>query len=473
MSLKSLTTLLLASISTLVSASPPPSAYQSPTTPSVEGPTSPGTRPNAFSSFLGNLTQIGYIEEEFFYSGNATRYNLVGGEVTLDGKFSLTVNSTAAYKTRILIRRPANPKNFNGDAILEWNNVSDGFDLVISDHPGVYQAGYIFAGVTAQKVGVDGEGDNPLGLRQWDSERYGSLSIADDALSYDIYTQAANAVRHNAGNMIGGYKVEHIFATGESQSGTRMLAYADGVQPISNAFDAILPVIAFGMAADFDPAQANPVIGQAARAFPARIRDDLKIPVFEVNSESETLNVTWGDAEQPDTDRFRYWETAGAAHLNTGVFADTEGFAARDGLPPLSLSNLSLSQVDWRVPLEAAYRHTSLWVRTGKAPPSFPKLERGHNGSFLVRDADGNSIGGVRLPEITVPIAAYSGLSLNSLGSTTPFSDARLKQLYPTHEDYVAKITAAAKKAECEGIILSYKVPEYIMDAVAANIPPK
>ena len=46
-------------------------------------------------------------------------------------------------------------------------------------------------GVTAQRVGVHGVGEYPMGLVTWDPDRYASLSIPSDDYSYDIFTQAA------------------------------------------------------------------------------------------------------------------------------------------------------------------------------------------------------------------------------------------------------------------------------------------
>jgi hypothetical protein len=49
------------------------------------------------------------------------------------------------------------------------------------------RAGYAWGGVSTQKVGIDA----PLGLRAWDSARYGGLTHPGDAYSYDIFSQAA------------------------------------------------------------------------------------------------------------------------------------------------------------------------------------------------------------------------------------------------------------------------------------------
>ena len=54
--------------------------------------------------------------------------------------------------------------------------------------------GHAYVGVTAQRVGVHGVGEYPMGLVAWDPDRYGSLSIPSDDYSYDIFTQPAQVV---------------------------------------------------------------------------------------------------------------------------------------------------------------------------------------------------------------------------------------------------------------------------------------
>ena len=79
---------------------------------------------------------------------------------------------------------------------------------------------------------------------------------------------------------------------------------------------------------------------------------------------------------------------------------------------------------------------------------------------------------GVRLPEMEVPVATYqAGPGIRLSGYTEQFGSVRLKELYPTHEDYVAIVTNAAKSAEDAGVILPYMVEEYVKMAESAPIP--
>jgi Alpha/beta hydrolase domain len=80
----------------------------------------------------------------------------------------------------------------------------------------------VWVGVSAQTIGVNT-------LTTWNLGRYGSLSVGiqnpppsvtdRDALSYDIFSQAGEAIRNDAGIVLNGLKPKLIIATGESQSG--------------------------------------------------------------------------------------------------------------------------------------------------------------------------------------------------------------------------------------------------------------
>ncbi|KAH8819271.1 hypothetical protein F5884DRAFT_743687 [Xylogone sp. PMI_703] len=442
--------------------------------PDIEGPITGGHHGWPFCAYYGNISDIGYIEEEYFISGEAERYHL-NGEFTIDGRWTLIPDGAAKYKTRILVRRPAKEENFNGDVIIEWDNVSSGYDIMMSDGPGVYEAGYVYIGISNQVIGLIGyqniPGETPLGLTLWDPERYGTLVVPDDRYSYDIYTQAANLVRSGK---IPHVRAKHVIGVGSSQSGIQLISYANGVQPLYHAFDALLPNIAFGQAFNFSLPISQPVPGVFAPSHPARIRTDLDTPVHEICSESEALYVFSQGCRQPQTESYRYWEIAGSAHANALALSRLSGFLQRDldmNVPVPSTAD----QVSWLPSLDAAYQHASTWIRTGRPPPVFPLMDiisspSAPLGADYVRDDFGNTIGGARLPEMTVPIAANNG---TLQGTTILFNDTVLNELYPTHLEYIGRVYAAAKQAEADGLILSYRTKQYIQDAQTGNIPPK
>jgi hypothetical protein len=78
----------------------------------------------------------------------------------------------------------------------------------------------------------------------------------------------------------------------------------------------------------------------------------------------------------------------------------------------------------------------------------------------IVRDARGNALGGIRTPQVEVPIATLSGegqtgtLLCILFGTTTPFDAATLAALYPDHASYVSAFNAATDEAVQAGFIL-------------------
>src|SRR5689334_12106694 len=80
-----------------------------------------------FSLGALDLAALGYGEEEYFLSGTATAYR--GPEpLPADGVVSVEPGATAAYTTRVLLRRPVDPGRFSGTVFVEWFNVSGSID---------------------------------------------------------------------------------------------------------------------------------------------------------------------------------------------------------------------------------------------------------------------------------------------------------------------------------------------------------
>ena len=95
---------------------------------------------------------------EYVASGTATSYR-VAGEQTEDGRWKFVPDGSAKYRTRIVVRRPADPKDFSGNVIVEWLNVSGGADSA-ADYDTTYEeigrSGDAWVGVSAQRIGVMG-----------------------------------------------------------------------------------------------------------------------------------------------------------------------------------------------------------------------------------------------------------------------------------------------------------------------------
>jgi hypothetical protein len=432
--------------------------------------------------FLGAATAAelpeGWVEEEFAAEGAATSYR-AEGELPTDGSFELAEDTTADYRTRVVVRRPAEASDFGGTVVVEWLNVSGGVDAspdysYMSEE--LLRGGYAWVGVSAQRIGIEGgpvavsapggEGLAGQGLRALDPERYGELHHPGDAFSYDIYTQVARALRDPEGDALGGLEVARVLAVGESQSAFALTTYVNGIQPLAGQFDGFLVHSRGGAAAPLGEADAGIDIAGTIGGEPTRIRTDGAAPVLVLETETDLLSVLgYLPARQPDDEMLRLWEVAGTAHADAriiGPLADALGCptAINDG--------------PHHFVVKAALRALDAWVRTGEAPPEAPRLdvdEAGATPAFR-RDGNGIALGGIRTPQVDVPVATLSGeagegASIICLlsGSTVPLPAERLGELYASADAYVEAYTEAADAAIEAGFVLDDDREALLADA--------
>ena len=472
-------------------------------TPAVTGPlpaTAPGdpARDYPFFASVVDLKAKGWIEEEFFIEGTANRYD------TPPGATATVVDSGHPYKTRIVVRRPATTARFNGTVVVEWNNVTAGRDLDIDwfqTHEHLMRSGYAWVGVTPQVVGVEA-------LKVWSAKRYGTLdvthggAVSRDDLSYDVFAQAGQAVRHPGKvNVMGGLRVQRMFATGHSQSAGRLGTYVNSVHPLGRVFDAVI-----------------------LHGGGGRVRTDLDIPVWKLLAETDVQNQAVN--RQPDTNRFRTWEVAGDSHVDVKFTSYSRQLTARDGSPTApaaanaaargagvapagrgpgpapnqgaaagargtggSAAGLGTpanaggcerppySHIPFHYVFNAALDHLVRWVKDGTLPPTAPPIDLTAVGppAVMARDAAGNALGGIRLSQHAVPTAVNTGVNSGPgfcrlYGSHEPFDAATLATLYPTHDGYVARVKEVTEKNLKAGYILKTDADATIAEAERSTI---
>ena len=379
--------------------------------PNVEitGPVTSGRRGNAFGASVLDLGARGFVQEEFFLAGEARAYETVpGATMGEDGRWQVRPNRTARFRTRILVTRPTEPSRFSGTVMLSWLNVTAGYEIVGASEAAL-RAGDASVAVSTQRVGIEGlPGAEARGLRAWDPERYRDLEHPGDDFSFDIFTHAARVVGRRRGALtidpMGGLDVGWVIATGGSQSAIRLASYLNGVQPLEHALDGALPSVSTGYATVFDtsaldartgPPDIESVMATMCRT---RIRDDLDIPVLLVTTETEAEGYL--PLRQPDTDRFRTWEIAGAAHAGAaGANPAIVKMFERDGLPvPPGMgaedaSGPQPNSISYLPVMAAAADHMRRWVDGGDAPPSFELIDFAGDPPEIVRDEHGNAFG--------------------------------------------------------------------------------
>ena len=452
----------------------------------VSGPVTGGSRGWPFGGPVLDLAAVGYRQEEYFIEGEAARYGPVPGtELGWDGRWQVEPVETAPYKTRMVVVRPEDPAHFNGTVLVLWNNVSAGYEnFGAGDSPELFEEGYAYVAVSAQPVGVHGRAENPQGLVAWDPERYGSLTILSDDFSFDIYTQAADLVapgRPRADpDPMGGLEVRRLVAQGASQSAARLATYWNAVQPITRRFDALFLVMYFGGGTPLEVGDAVLTVPDAAGGgeqprIPEGlhlVRDDLGAPVMVLNTECEATSC-YG-VRQPDTDRFRYWEVAGASHVSLQAIVSSAPRQERDFGFSIPLDAMqSINQVSLAPVVDAALHHLQAWMCDGTPPPVQPRIEFGGDPPAIVRDGDGIARGGIRLPSVEVPLAHNSAIQQTPdvfarlLGFHEAFPDEKVRRLYGSRHAYLARYEGALRAAEAAAVVLPRDVDPLVAEASA------
>ena len=456
-------------------------AHADEASPTVTGPVTGGNGvPIVFSGqpadrLVGretfDLASVGYEQSEFFLAGTASAYAPApGSTLTNDGRWTVQASSPAPFKSRVVVNRPLEKRDFNGTVVVEWLNVSGGADASpdwMHTHVELIRRGYAWVGVSAQAVGLNGlKGPPPQG----DPVRYASLTHPGDSYSYDMFSQAGRAIHDDAQLLLGGLRPKRLLAVGESQSAGRLVTYIDAVHPLAGIYDGFLVHSrgAGGAPLAQPPAVPAPVSGQP----PTLIRDDLDVPVLVFNTETDVGSL---QARQADSDLYRLWEVAGTAHfdqygLMTGgtdtggrssvaEWFDTMLHPTNQPSPGFTCAS-PINAGPQTFVLRSAIAHLDRWVAGGTPPPRAPRLETITISPIeYVLDANGNVRGGIRTPAVDAPVATLSGLGQAGsqfcflFGTTVPLTADQLEALYGSHSGFTAAWGRATVRAFVGGFL--------------------
>ena len=277
-----------------------------------------------------DLAGNGYVEEEYL-SGAADAYSTSGAKLASD----------VPYRTRLLVRRPVSQSSFNGTVLVEWQNVTAGYDLDALWNRRHLREGYAWVGVSAQRVGVNQ-------LRGWSPTRYGSLDVTGngafvtDQLSYDIFAQAAQALRSpGAVDPLGGLEAARVLAIGASQSAGRMTTYYNVVLPQEQA---VFDGYAF-------------IVGTA----PTRVGTEPIIQVHVGDGRDEPCDPPSGQRRLPPLGGRRRGHSGWEGQEYRRPLSIRDLGAA----PVYECTNPPFSRVLLSQPIEAAYEHLARWVDGG------------------------------------------------------------------------------------------------------------
>lgn len=400
-----------------------------------------------------HLDLYGYEEKEYFYSGLSNVYGLKGERVEIQSE-------DAPYKNRFILRKPIG--KCSGNVVFEILNSTNGWDVapmwsllwkkILRDHD-------IYIGVTSRAVSV-------RSLKQFNSVRYGELSWKnpnplsgdinrdilmwqhsskedEDGLVWDMVAQLSNYLKSDIGQDQLQIQVNHIYATGCSQSAMLLTTFMtqfdeiDQESYIASNFDGYLTYSGCRMLS----------LNQEQAPCPLKITRNVRVPVMRFMSQWDFKDFA-GDLrlrrEDSDLieDRFRLYEIAGQAHASyAGAFyrpgqLEMTKLGKNAELPPLNISPLPLDAF-----ICQGLENLKQWVQKNIAPPCCQRIEVNEEGNECF-DMYGNCKGGLRYPHLDVPYATYYSGTLNNPqeGYYVPFTDEKLKQIYKTRMNYVSSI---------------------------------
>jgi hypothetical protein len=433
-----------------------------------------------------DLADYGYEEEEYFLSGTANVYD------EDDAGNLQVITEDVPYVNRIIVRRPAKPRDASGVVLVDILNASNGYDIEDLwrrhwEH--TMAEGDIYVGVTSKPVNVDA-------LKNFDPERYEDLTWdsptalpplgldaagfdptgTEEGLAWDIITQVGNVLdSQHARRILGGAKAETVILTGQSQSALYLNTYALNFhEPVTAAhggdpvFDGYLSVsggiqektLRQGVAGDRSLGPAFQLVDTVPK--------DLGVPFVVVTSEGDrTLFGPTIFSPTPLPDTWRDYQVPGAPHTNklsTVVPANSELIKADrpirnlDALP----ENLSLYPIEPTV--LASIDALVAWIQDGVPAPESRFFETDAD-LQLVRDEMGNALGGVRYGLIEHPLARFQGADPAdpTQGLMFLISLAEFEATYGTREHYLALVEETDDELIAQGY-LDEMGARYVLD---------
>lgn len=424
-------------------ASAPSPALQS--TAVVEGPVTGGIQGRPWESYVpdhsqySDITQFGYVEEEFFVSG--------------------TSDNDVPFKTRMIVRRPTDPAKFSGTVFAEWINVTagDAETLWPGGHPTLMMEGHAYIGMSIQLVGV-------ANLQAWDPVRYGSLIHPGSSHEFRIMEQCLQAIRDPLGvSPLGGLSPEYVIVAGDSQSASRLTSYVADGYAIRGLIDGWIPG-----RGGFNDGVTH------------KVMEEMRTPMLLLLEEDQ--------AERPaDSDYFRVLFGAGQSHAPYGYWSYLHAARERDlyqttvrpipedaGGRALNGGTGGMNRSYANLMVRAGIHWINRMVRgyaAGKPdnPPIQPRLQRDANGD-LIRNEDGFSIGGVRYPDVEVPIGLNTAETYPLFGIWDPWTAEEIVARYPTREEYLDRIEGAIRDLTPTGMLLPIDADLIRSDAAALPV---
>ena len=386
-----------------------------------------------------DLAHFRYVTKEYFVTGTA---------------------NGQPYKTRIVIRKPADNAKFSGFILAE--------SMHPSGNPWVFHFTHTYS-MTEGHIGLEILTSATQGFTEFNPQRYKDLAVGQGQANEIIAQVGALIKSKQPNNPLAGLNVRKMILTGSSASAGVMVNYlpAHMVQRLSDmkpVFDGFMPTSNGGNLRMID------------------------VPMIQVPTMRETMN---GATTRPDGDaqgnQFRVYEFAGMAHI------DSRDAAAYYPDP----CKLPISRFPLAAYMSVALNHLWQWLDKGTVPPHADRIYMDYNtdgdGSLMALDEFGNVKGGIRTTYVDYPtkkigvpnsgaeppiknphpfIAARGEAAQNQLCNLAnyelPLTQAQLKKLYKDKKDYQTKVQQRYDELMKQGWALPVYRPVVLGDAARA-----
>ena len=301
-----------------------------------------------------DLARFRYEAREYFVSGTA---------------------NGQPYRTRLVVRTPAEASRFSGIVLAESMHPSGNAWMFHFTHTYTMASGH---------AGVEIVTSDPAQFVELNGARYGEMRVAPGQAPEMLAQVGALLRSTRADNPLARLPVRRVILAGTSASAAVLINYLPAhlvlrlpdMRPI---YDGFLPT-------------SN---GTTIR--------QVDVPMIQVPTTTEAMRgivPVRQDGDAPG-DQFRVYEFPGMPHLDT---RDVEAFRPNPCTYPISRFPMSTY-------MAVALHHLVQWVDTGTAPPRADRIlmDRitANDGSLMALDEAGNPRGGIRSPYVDVPVVRY------------------------------------------------------------------
>jgi hypothetical protein len=339
----------------------------------------------------------------------------------------------------------------------------------------LFEEGYTYVTVQWDKLVTDKFGSEPPDGTMRRRLVYGTIEEAADG--YEILKDAARWLKAPTPSVDGVpavQPVDYAVYGGYSQTTFMARVFIDQGHHKEDNNTLIYDGFLFGDGGGF--------LCWSMEAGPAPCPEEIRIPdageakILAVGSQEGSEGIGFMGRDDPENprnpDNYRRWEIAGTSHIPGGLL-DLDFLGHPGGQNP----------ADPRPVYRAAIDKLKTWMQEGEAPENSPFIEGeiifpedGPPELVAALDDDGNVLGGIRLPfmpreidgeaagaplgtyfprvEEDLPPGPAGFVFVASSGKFEPFSREEFLSRYPTVDDYLDRVAAAADAVHEEGFIL-------------------